>query len=189
VGAVNSGPYRNITIQYSSSCGGCGSNTIGLRVDGIDDGSVIRGFDNITVSGPAPGSYSYGILVLGASTRIVNSHVEKFSNGIQIGDNSGTIFTNNVQVENVSIGGVGSTGWSITIYPYSGDIVLSGIASRATNNQALNDLAGGFTLSTSDDAFLGFYALGHCSSFPCTQGAYPGVISTSNQVSGGIHHQ
>ena len=47
MGAPNSGPYRNITIQYPN-CTTCGS-AVGVMVCGADVGRVTRGLENITV--------------------------------------------------------------------------------------------------------------------------------------------
>src|SRR5438105_10384469 len=89
-GAVNSGPYRDLTVQYiSGQCSACNGNTVGLQIDGTNYGGVIRGFDNVTVSGNTVttqlGSSAYGIFIYGASTTLTNSHVEFFPTGIEIG--------------------------------------------------------------------------------------------------------
>jgi hypothetical protein len=176
--AANSGPYRNINIQYTShfSSGNCLS-TVGLEVTGPNSGHVVRGFDNFTISAfVSAGNYvstaAQGVLIYGASALLTNSHVEYFPTGIQIGNSSNT---NNVQVENVSITGV-SSGPDVLIDSGSGDVLLSGINDTSTSAAAdiLQDTVTGNTLTTSANKFLGWYFLG--------QGTNPAVFTSSSSV-------
>ena len=99
--AANSGPYRNITIQYPT-CGTCGS--MGVLLIGNDGGQIVRGLDNITISGCS----GTGILIEQASTRISNSTISCTGTAIQVGDGIHT--THNVEIENVFLSGTASPG-------------------------------------------------------------------------------
>jgi hypothetical protein len=176
-GAANSGPYRNITIQYPSCATSCGASTYGVQVVGGTTGQLIRGLDNITVSGSGI-SPQTGIVVAGYSTRITNTHVEYFNTGIAVGGVLPAL-TRNVQIENVSILNTG--GWDISLLNSARDIQLAGVSSASSNSHVLNDAFTGNSLNTTDDAFIGFYAMGHCPSSGCT-GAQPTVFSSSNTV-------
>jgi hypothetical protein len=171
-GAANSGPYRNINIQYNSHCTTCGLATVGLQVDGSNTGHVIRGFDNLTVSSSGISTAAQGILIYGLSTQVTNSHVEFFPTGIQIGLSGST---NNVQVENVSVTGV-SSGPDVLIDSGTGDVLLSGITDTNASGaiDILQDKVTGNTLTTSADKFLGWYFLG--------QGTSPAVFTSSSSV-------
>jgi hypothetical protein len=193
-GASNSGPYRNIGVQYNTSgaCTNCSGSTVGLQVDGTNTGSnsgvVVREFDSVTISGNNATSQwagtAKGVYIFGTSTALTNSHVEFFPVGIQIGGNA-TYPTNSVEVSNVSIG-VNQGGWNIVLgnsgnSPATGDVVLSGITSGSTNNQIVENNITAHNLNTSDDNFIAFYAVGHCPTTGCT-GSQPAVLSTSNNV-------
>src|SRR5581483_10749524 len=85
--ASNSGPYRNITIQYPTPSS-CLNSTKGIYLTGGDDGRIVRGLDNITIAG----CNGVGIFVQNTSTRIANSTISSSGSGgiaIQIGDTSG----------------------------------------------------------------------------------------------------
>jgi hypothetical protein len=183
-GAGNSGPYRNISIQYST----CNCTTaIGLQVDGQNQGMVIRGFDNFTVSGllsSGSGISEPGVLIYGAPTEFTNSHVEYFGPGIQIGDptSPSPYPTANVQVQNVNIAD-NQGSWDIlidstTTYPV-GDVLLVGVNSSTSNNQILDDSVTGNKITGSN---LGYYLLGDANT---TTPANTAVISTSPTVSSG----
>src|SRR5262249_35866982 len=99
--AANSGPYRNLTVQYSGCTVGC-ANAVGIRLLGGDCGQTVRGLDNITVIGGA-----IGIKSLGVSTRITGATISGATTGILIGDSvtvgttcNSTPTTHNVIVEN-----------------------------------------------------------------------------------------
>jgi hypothetical protein len=173
----NSGPYRNINIQYSS-CSSCGTSTIGLAITATATvSSGIRGIDNFTVSGGGTSGQSLGscIQVIGVPVQIRNSHVEYCTTGIQIGN--GSVATNNVEVENVSTDPY--NGWNVTINTLSTDILLSGISAFGT--KVLDDAVTGNQINGtfSQPYSLGFYLLGDNS------GSLPAVISTTAVQSGG----
>jgi hypothetical protein len=187
---VNSGPYRNINIQYNSECtSSCNStNTIGIGVVASSEQSAaIRGIDNVTVSG---GGITGGtqalytcIDVVGFPVRITNSHVEYCVTGIQIGSpggGGGIPETNNVEVQNVSTNPY--HGWNIVIGTAQ-DVLLSGISAWGTDvledNSTLNQITG----TANAVYYLGYYLLGDIA----TGSSTPAVISTSATVTSGPH--
>jgi hypothetical protein len=192
-GAANSGSYRNIGIGYNSGvCTNCNGSTVGLQVDGAGTGQVVREFDDVTVSGNGVSNTQWagtaiGIYVFGVSTAITNSHVEFFPTGVQIGQLAGVTpayTTQAVEVSNVSIQNVG--GWNVILgnsgnNPATGDVTLEGITSGSANNQIVENNITAHNLTTTDDKYLGFYAVGHCPTTGCTA-FEPAVVSTSNTV-------
>jgi hypothetical protein len=174
-GAGNSGPYRNISVQFST-CSSC-TSPVGLQIDGTNQGYVIRGFDNFTVSGSIGGTgiSGPGILIYGAPTQLTNSHVEFFGPGVQIGDTASSYGTTNVQVQNLNIsnneGSYDVLIQSSTSDPV-GDVLLVGINNASSNTQILDDTVTGNEIKGSS---LGFYLLGDVTS-PASNTA---VISTS----------
>ena len=187
-GAVNSGPYHNVTVQYWQPCTGC--NLVGVLVQNNgsnpDFGGVVRDFDNFTVSGntacsnACPGSI--GFLIEGASVNITNSHVEYYSTSVQIGADGYT--TNGVEITNMYLSNTNS-GQGVLIYAPSGnstgDVTISGLNFAAGGTgSSLVDQVGGNTLK---DLFLAFYAVGHTGG---TKGELrPKVISTSPNLTNG----
>jgi hypothetical protein len=178
-GADNSGPYRNINIQYSS-CSACGTSTTGIEVS-VASGtspkdSGIRGIDNVTVSGGGTSGGLIGNCIVATNypVQITNSHLEFCTTGIQIGASGNT--TGNVEVQNVSI--CCGSGWGVTI-TNAEDISLSGIAAKQT--QVLNDMVttNQITGPSGVPNYLGYYLLG--------EGTSPAVISTAATVSGGTN--
>jgi hypothetical protein len=134
--AQNSGSYRNITVSYPS-CSQCSSNSpIGMELSGNDSGAIIRGVQNIRVSGCSlSSSPAYGIQVVGASTKIENTNVECFPTGIQVGDPSSTSTTTGVQIDNsyfrcATFGvctGANQTGTAIAVSQGSTNITLTNV--------------------------------------------------------------
>ena len=156
-GAANSGPYRNITVQYSS-CGTCDSSTVGVKLTGGDYGNIVRGLDNITISGCS----TVGISLVGASARIANSTISCSSSatGIQIGN--GIDQTHNVQIENVRISG---TGTGVHATTNSSNIVLINVnASSTVGNLLVDDevVLGSGNNHALAAPFIGFYMRGDC---------------------------
>lgn len=182
-GAVNSGPYRNISIEFSGSCGTCGAGTVGVLVENtgtkVNYGGAVRGFDNLTVSGNYAGAtLGQGIAIEGVSTQVTNSHVEYFPVAVQIGGNS--LATNGVELTNLFLSNTNSgTGVSILQDPnlVSGDIFIAGLNFMGPSNAyAVNDEVSGHTLN---DSFIALYSVGHANgSQP------PVVISTSPNIPG-----
>jgi hypothetical protein len=178
----NSGPYHNINIQYNTECvsSSCGTSTTGLAVldTGTSTGGVIRGIDNLTVTGAGTSGGSLGscIQVIGYPVQIANSHVEYCTTGIQIGN--GSTSTSNVQIQNVSVF-PNSGNENITINTLSSNILLSGILAYST--KVLDDIVTGNQISGTANAtnYLGFYLLGDNS------GSLPAVISTAAMQTGG----
>jgi hypothetical protein len=176
-GAGNSGPYVNVSIQFSSLCTTACASAVGLQIDGQNQGYVIRGFDNFTVSGSMSGSgiSGPGILVYGAPTSITNSHVEFFGPGIQIGDTASGYGTANVQVQNVNISD-NQSNWDVLIQSNStysvGDVMLVGINNASVNNKILDDSVTGNEITGSN---LGFYLLGDVT----TPASNTAVVTTS----------
>jgi hypothetical protein len=175
-GAGNSGPYRNVSIQFSTCTTAC-SSAVGLQVDGQNKGYVVRGFDNFTVSGFMSGSgiSGPGVLIYGSPTQFTNSHVEFFGPGIQIGDTASSYGTANVQVQNVNISD-NQSNWDVLIQSSTsdpvGDVMLVGINNASVNNQILDDTVTGNQIKGSN---LGFYLLGDVT----TPASNTAVVSTS----------
>jgi hypothetical protein len=207
-GAVNSGPYHNVSVQYWEPCSGT-CNPVGVLVQNVgnpstmqpqDFGGVVRDFDNFTVSAfnACPGGSNVcpgtGFLIEGASVNITNSHVEYYSTAVQIGANNYS--TNGVEITNMYLSNTNS-GTGVMIWKptgtcttgsgsgpcATGDVTLSGInyAAAGTGN-SLVDQVGGNTLGAKD-LFIAFYAVGHAVS--ATSGLKPRVISTSPNATGG----
>lgn len=195
--ATNSGPYRDIDIEYES-CTTC-TIAIGLQVDGAGSTyggtqtfeKVVRQFDDITISGDGvTGNIATGAVIFGVSTALTNSHIEFVNNGILIGgapasgcfSNAGNCETHGVIVSNVSIAPTNTAGQSSIIVgatfnaaPLTGDVTLMGIAAESGAAYTLVDnvsngsgaavkLNGGLTPTAPWDPYIGFYAIGHCSS-------------------------
>jgi hypothetical protein len=177
-GAGNSGPYRNVSIQFSNLCTTACSSAVGLQIDGQNQGYVIRGFDNFTVSGSLNGTGGIsgpGVLIYGAPTQLTNSHVEFFGPGIQIGDTASGYGTANVQVQNLNISD-NESNWDVTIQSSTsdpvGDVMLVGINNASVNNKILDDTVTGNEITGSN---LGFYLLGDVT----TPASNTAVVSTS----------
>lgn len=178
-GAVNSGPYRNISIGFTEACSNCTTGTAGVIVENTgskpDYGGVVRGFDNVTVSGSNAGAtLGEGFLIQAASTQVTNSHVEYFPVSVQIG---GTGFaTNGVVLSNLFLSNT-STGTGVLIVQdpksQSGDVSITGLNFMGPQT-ALDDQVGGYTLT---DPFIALYSVGHVNG---SQAAV--VISTSPAV-------
>jgi hypothetical protein len=190
-GAVNSGPYHNVSVQYWAQCTPCNASTAGVLVQNSgtansDFGGVVRDLDNVTVSAfnACPGNAGEtcpgtGFLIEGASANITNSHVEYFSTALQIGANG--FNTNGVEITNLYLSntntGTGVWIWAPAGSEYStGDITISGL-NYGANGSSLLDQVGGNTLS---DPFIAFYAVGHRSG-----SLRPKVISTSPNLTDG----
>jgi hypothetical protein len=193
-GAGNSGPYRNINIQYTQNgpCSNCTPTPLQIDGPGETGGSgqstMLRAFDAITVSGahlhflPTDCVYIFGV-----SARLENSHTETCKNGIQIGDTTQTVPTRHVIIENIMLD-TGS-GFDVVIgvpnpnnHTNVGDVVIEGIThANTTYTGVLQDNMSSHTLTSTNDTFLGFYALGNCGSGTCASGQ-PKVISTSVSV-------
>ncbi len=192
-GAVNSGPYHNVSVQYWQTCSLCNASTAGVLVqnDGasnLDFGGVVRDLDNVTISAfnACPGAAGEvcsgtGFVVEGASVNITNSHVEYFATSFQVGANNYN--TNGVEITNVYMSNTNS-GTGVMIFKptttgfATGDVTLSGVnyAAAGTGN-SLVDQVGGNTLK---DLFIAFYAVGHQSG-----SQQPKVISTSPNLTDG----
>jgi hypothetical protein len=181
VSPTNSGPYRNLNIQYNSSCpsSSCGTGTGGISVVNAFSGAggIIRGIDNVTVSGGGTSGQSLGscISIDGYPIQITNSHVEYCTTGIAIGSsNFDAPFTNNVVIQNVSTDPY--SGYNITI-DRANDVLLSNITGFGTqilkDDVTTNVITGTF----GDPYFLGFYLLG--------DGTSPAVVSTTATISSG----
>jgi hypothetical protein len=187
--AVNSGPYRNINIQYNTECGSScnSSNTVGLAVEAASEQSAaVRGIDNVTVSGAGISGSTQALLqcmyVIGFPVQITNSHVEYCTTGIQIGapgGGGGIPGTNNVEVQNVSTDPY--HGWNIAFGFQTYDILLSGITGWGSD--ILNDTITGNQIIGTGNAvyYLGYYLLGDTASGSSS----PAVISTVASQTGG----
>ncbi len=190
-GATNSGPYRNIYISYTSNCGSSCNAAVGVQVDGpgtqIGGSPVarsIREFNDITVTGHAAG-YLTGaaVVIYGASTAFTNSHIEYAQTGIAIGNVastsactfgtiSGNCVTDGVEASNVSIGTLTGNSNQIAVVvgsstsgaPATYDVTLTGIGNQSVNSKSttLQDYTSGTTLLSTNDPFIGLYALGRC---------------------------
>lgn len=105
-GGADSGTYQGITIQYTSSAC-CNAATIGIELAGLDDGTLVRGLEDVNVfgCGISGGVGKFGIYVNRASTKIVNANLQCFQTGLQIGcvsNCSGTnTTTHDVQADNI----------------------------------------------------------------------------------------
>ena len=196
-GAENSGPYRDISIQYSSSgCSQCGG-AIGLLVDGAPPtsnscknpntaGIRIRGFDNITVAGGAAGGGppAIGIFIYGIATSVSDSHAENFSQDVVIGSTNLAYPTFGVKIDNVSLYNQQVPGTGITIVnptnnapSNSQDIFVEGITGYPASGkqQILVDQVNGNTVT---GGLVGWYLLGDGSTLPLK--CLTSVVGTSN---------
>lgn len=182
-GGVNSGPYRNITIGFTGVCNSCGGSTAGVVLentssDTLNYGGIVRAFDSVTVSGANAGvTLGEGILIQGASTEVMGSHVEYFPVAIQIGGS--TTPTNGVSLTNLFLSNTNSgAGVSLTQEQggTSGDVWISGLNFQGPGN-AIADAIGGNTLT---DTFTALYAVGHTSG-----NSKPVVVTTSPSVPAG----
>jgi hypothetical protein len=195
-GATNSGPYRNLYIAYTSNCGSSCNAAVGVQVDGPGtqtNGSPVarsvRQFDDITITGHAAGYLAEtAVVIYGVSTAFTNSHIEYAQTGIAIGDVSsttpctygtisGNCVTDGVEISNVSIGTLTGNNNQIGIIvgnstsgaPATYDVTLTGIAGMSANSKVttLQDNTSGTTLSSTNDPFIGLYALGRCPGGAC----------------------
>lgn len=176
---ANSGPYRNISVQYNSNCAACGTSTVGVAVlASSTQHYVIRGIEGLTVSGSGTSGQAIGscMEVIGTPVRIADSHAEFCTTGIQIGSAGGAL-TPNVQVQNVSSNSF-TSGWDITISNAS-NILLAGILGNGPTVLADNVTGNQITAAAQQPYYLGFYLLGDSS------GSSPAVISTNATVSSG----
>lgn len=188
-GAVNSGPYHNVTVQYWQQCS---CNPVGVLVqnNGTNPnfGGVVRDFDNFTVSannacGSGTTCTGSGFLIEGASVNITNSHVEYYSTAVQIGASSYS--TNGVEITNMYLSNTNSGTGVLIVAPTgsnsTGDVTISGLnfAAVGTGN-SLVDQVGGNTLQ---DLFIAFYAVGHTGGTKSE--LRPKVISTSPNLTDG----
>lgn len=186
--AANSGPYRNITIQYSTCTTACAS-AVGVLLTGGDGGRIIRGLDNITIAACTVASNSVvGVKVVGGSTRITNSNMACASTGVMIGDAT-TQTTHNVEVEDTYFSGPSSGGVTgVYANQYSSDIFLDNITSDSNVTYLVNDqvLIHSNTRQIAGP-FVGFYMRGQCATGTgCTlnQSQNP-ALATSAQTSSG----
>ena len=191
-GAVNSGPYHNVSVQYWQQCSYCTTSTVGVLVQNsgtsnLDFGGVVRDFDNFTVSGfnacvgNNDSCLGAGFMVEGASVNITNSHVEYYPTSVQIG--AGGYNTNGVEITNMYMSNT-NTGTGVLIFAPSsgystGDITISGL-NYGANGPSLYDEVGGNKLT---DPFIAFYAVGHAGG--TNSELKPRVISTSPNVTDG----
>lgn len=192
-GAVNSGPYHNVSVQFWQLCSLCSASTVGVLVQNNGSnpnfGGVVRDFDNFTLSGynacanNDDSCLGPGFLVEGASVNITNSHVEYFPTSVQIGANSYN--TNGVEITNMYLSNTNTHQGVMIINPTgsctpspcaTGDITISGL-NYGANGPSLLDQVGGNTLT---DPFIAFYAVGHQSG-----NFKPKVISTSPNLTNG----
>jgi hypothetical protein len=193
-GAVNSGPYENVNINFSPSgvCSGCSSG-IGLQVDGDDNmgstpsiGRSVRGFDNLTISGNyatcCSGSYGFTpVVIYGVSTDLTNSHIEYCATVcVEIGNNS-TYQTYGVRISDVTIGN-DNLNYDVEIYnpgskspPAVGNILIENISHESVNTHTIDDVVTGYTVP---DDYVGWYWLGVGSSSNTT----PAVFTSSNDM-------
>jgi len=187
VGAVNSGPYTNVSIQFqANACGGCSASTLALQVDGIDgtgtEGRSIRGFDNFTVSGNSLSNLFAKptlIYVYGVSTEITNSHVEYCSTAcIQIGQTGTPSFsTYGVRLSDITVG-VNNGGYDVVIGSVTGSPVGNVIVENLNHETPANTntLKDYITGNAVPDTYLGWYYLGN--------GTTPAVFTSSSSMTG-----
>ena len=191
-GAVNSGPYQNVSISFTSSCTGCTSSAIGLLIEGDDSsssvGRSIRGFDNFTVSGnrvsccQSVGSGLFGIVpvvIYGVSTDLTNSHIEYCSAVcIQIGNNS-TYATYGVRISDVTVGN-DNLNYDVQTYTANtvANVLIENLNHESINTHTINDMVTGYTVP---DNYVGWYWLGVGSVANST----PAVFTSSNDMSPG----
>lgn len=160
--ADNSGPYRNITFQYTTCPNSCGS-AVGVKLVGNDGGQIIRGLDNMTYSGcNSPAAGGVAIQIIGAATRVSNTTINCASKGVQIGDSS--VSTHNVEVEDVFVGNATTP---IMVSSNSSNIYISNVTSNVSSTSTLlNDngvaKAGTTTTVNLPGPKLGFYIRGEC---------------------------
>jgi hypothetical protein len=155
---ANSGSYRNITIA-NSACSNCNTNTVGVKINGANNGRIVRGLENITVSATC----GIGILVYEASTRISNSTITCTSDDIEVQGGSSSAQAADVQIENVYLGG-GSATLGIWLTSNTSDIVISNANKASSMTTLLEDDVSTPVDGTMkiNDSFLGFYMRGDC---------------------------
>jgi hypothetical protein len=182
-GAVNSGPYEDVFINYTS-CSNCSSTTtIALQVDGDNTsssaGRSIRGFDNFTVSGNhLPSPKPTLIYVYGVSTTITNSHVEYCAVAcIQIGQTGTPSYdTVGVRLSDITVG-VNNGGYDVVIAAGSSTVAVGNILVENLNHETTtnsNTLKDNVTVYTAGDTYLGWYFLG--------AGTTPAVFTSSTNL-------
>lgn len=175
--AAYSGPYRNITVQYPN----CGANcnlSYGVKVDCgacTSPAAIPVHFDNITGQAAGTGSTKNGFQVVGVPVVITNSHFEEYLGmNIQIGDGSTT--TNNVRIDNVSMG----KGNGVLIMPKSYNVILTGVSGPSlTQNYVIVQnnyvtLNGG-VFPQIVGPLLGYYMFGGVTSKVCGTAGNPSV--------------
>jgi hypothetical protein len=188
-GAVNSGPYQDVFINFSTTsgtqtCGACGAQTVALQVDGdttsstTGEGRSVRGFDNFTVSGNNLSATPDTLIsIFGVSTAVTNSHVEYCSAStsygcIEIG-NSSSYTTAGVRISDVTVSN-NSNGFDVIISNVStvGNVLIENLNHESINSNTIKDLVTGYTLG---DNYLGWYHLG--------TGSTPAIFTSSTSLS------
>ena len=179
----NSGAYQNITVQYPN-CGTCTSNPvpIGIEILGSDSGTIVRGVENVKVSGcslAGGNSSGYGIYITGASTKLVHSNIECFGTGIQIGNPAGGE-THAVQVDNahvrctspaqtgcVGTGNDSSVGYGVVLADDAANITLTNISGSDASGGGLVHLIE-YQNGVLSGRFQGFFMLSDPNPPNCT---------------------
>jgi hypothetical protein len=181
--------YISYTSNCGSSCNaavGVQVDGPGTQINGSPTPRSIREFNDITVTGRGttpPYLTGAAVVIVGVSTAFTNSHIEYAQTGVAIGNVSstsactfgtisGNCVTDGVEVSNVSIGTLtGNTnqvavlvGSSTSGAPATYDVTLTGIAKQSVNSKSttLQDNTSGTTLLSTNDPFIGLYALGRC---------------------------
>lgn len=173
LGGANSGTYRNINVQYGPTCCYNTSYAIGIELVGSDDGTLVRGVEDVTVSGcnltgaTAP---LFGVYVFGASTKIVQSNTECFPVGVQVGCSTlggGTCgaqdTTHNVQLDDIYLRCTTSCGTaaSVAIGSLTYNVSATTVTGNANTGGVLTDLLtynGGASALSGN--FLGTFFIG-----------------------------
>jgi hypothetical protein len=194
-GAVNSGPYQDVFVNFTSTCSGC-SSAIGLQVDGDDNmgsnpsiGRSVRDFDNFTISGNhancCSGSSGFTpVVIYGVSTALTNSHIEYCATVcIEVGNNS-TYQTYGVRISDVTVSNDNGN-YDIEIYnpgtaspPNVGNILIENLNHESVNSKTIDDAV---TTNLVPDDYVGWYWLGVGSSSNST----PAVFTSSNDMTTG----
>lgn len=191
-GAVNSGPYQDVFINFTTACSGC-SSAIGLQVDGVQNssnvGRSVRDFDNLTVSGNhascCSGSSGFTpVVIYGVSTALTNSHIEYCATVcIEIGNNS-TYVTYGVRISDVTVSNDNGN-YDVEIYnpgsnspPSVGNILIENLNHESVNTHTIDDTVTGYTVP---DDYVGWYWLGVGS----TSNTTPAVFTSSNDMAPG----
>ncbi|MBA3913227.1 MAG: right-handed parallel beta-helix repeat-containing protein [Acidobacteriales bacterium] len=182
--ASNSGPYRNLVIQYPNTST-CSGSTIGVYITGQDGGQIIRGLDNVTINSCGG---STGISLQSASTRVSNSTISLSAGGtgIKMGNVSGGT-THNLEVDNVYFSG--GAGMGILAAANASNIVATNISSAPGIATLLED--DGATVSGSSLAlagpYLGFYMRGECTvASGCLLSGAPALATSAPFTAGGV---